>query len=118
MTNALTSSTSGFGHLGMSNRSVIGNTDVHKAKDYQSLGQLLFLPAIVEPATQSLSSISRLQVWWAKVKEYEPLCVPKMVELGCFLFWIDFQVRDLNLRISPKKAGTNLEKKFHHLRYT
>ena len=92
MTNALTSSTSGFGHLGMSNRSVIGNTDVHKAKDYQSFGQLLFLPAIVEPATQSLSSISRLQVWWAKVREYEPLCVPKMVELGCFLFLIDFQV--------------------------
>ena len=52
MTTALTSSTSGSGHLGMSNRSVIGNTDVHKAKDYQSFGQLLFLPVIVEPATE------------------------------------------------------------------
>jgi len=34
---------------------------------------------------QSLTSGSSLQVWWAKVNEYEYLCVPTMVELGSFI---------------------------------
>ena len=31
--------------------------------------------------------------WWAKVKVFGSLYVPKMVELGSFSFWKDFQVQ-------------------------
>jgi hypothetical protein len=33
---------------------------------------------------QGLSSSSCSRVWWAKVEEFGPLHVPKMVELGFF----------------------------------
>ena len=38
---------------------------------------------------------SSLQFWWAKVKVFGSLYVPKMVELCSFLFWKDCQVQAL-----------------------
>lgn len=43
--------------------------------------------------THNLKSSSRLQVWWVKGREYEPLRVPKMVELS--------------LKVGPRFFGTD-----------
>jgi hypothetical protein len=81
------------------------------------------------PATVSLRLSSRLWVWWVKVKDYAPY----MVELGSFLFWIDFQVQawartcshrtwhdykfkfGLGFQNLSQKAGIDLETKLQHL---
>ena len=57
------------------------------------------------PTTQS--SRSSLQVWWAKVQEYEPSCVPKMNRGAWFLLLILdwFSSSNRKLRINPKKRS-------------
>lgn len=51
----------------------------------------------VAPHIHNFGSRLDLQVWWPKLQEFEPLHVPKMVELGLKvspnLVWFDFQVQ-------------------------